>query len=73
MLISEIEDEAGTIHVVAREGSHARVVRGARSVYALALEAARGGTTIASLIEQRGYGDTVDLEAAYRKGRVRSP
>lgn len=73
MLISQIIDDAGTLHVVARSGGKTRLVNGARSVYALALEAARGGIGLVTLIERKGLGETIDLDAAYRKGRVQSP
>ncbi len=74
MLISQILDDGDTIRVVARNGSgKARIVNGARSVYSLATEAARTGGSLAALIERKGYGETVDLEAAYRKGRLLSP
>ncbi|MHA6644349.1 AraD1 family protein [Mesorhizobium sp. A623] len=73
MLISQILDESETIRVAAREGGKARIVNGARSVYSLALEAARTGLGLAALIERKGLGETVDLESAYKKGRVLSP
>lgn len=74
MLISEIDGDAGAIQVVVRRlDGPARLVRGAKSVYSLALEAARTGSSLAALIEQRGLGETVDLAAAARKVRMRSP
>lgn len=74
MLISQMLDDGDTIRVAARNGSgKARIVRGARSVYSLAIEAARTGSTLAGLIERKGYGEAVDLDAAYRKGRLLSP
>jgi hypothetical protein len=73
MLLSQIVDEAGRIKVLARHEDRVRVVEGAASVYALALEAARTNKGIAELVVQRGFGADVDLEAAYRQGRVRSP
>jgi hypothetical protein len=73
MLISEVMDEAGIIKVAVRNGGPARIVRSAKSVYSLALEAARSGSSLAALIETRGLGETIDLEAAYRKGLLRSP
>lgn len=73
MLISEIVDADGTVRVVAREGDAARIVNDVPSVYALALEAARSGNGLAAVIGSKGLGDTVDLAAAYRDGRMRSP
>ena len=73
MLISQMLDDADTIRVVARNGGKARIVNGARSVYSLAMEAARTGVGLETLIERKGGGETVDLEAAYRKGRLLSP
>ena len=73
MLISEVMDEAGIIKVAVRNGGPARIVRTAKSVYSLALEAARTGASLAGLVDRRGLGETVDLEAAYRKGLLRSP
>ncbi len=48
-------------------------MKGAKSVYALALEAARAGRPLAEVVKERGLGDVVDLEAAYAQGRVMSP
>jgi len=73
MLISQIVDGSDMIQVVARTNGQPRIVNGAKSVYALALEAARGGIGLAALIERKGLGKTVDLEAAYRRGRLQSP
>jgi hypothetical protein len=73
MLVSQMLGEDDTIRVVARNGNGARVVNGARSVYALAMEAARTGVGLAALIERKGAGAAVDLEAAYRKGLLLSP
>ena len=72
MLISQIID-GDTIKVVARSGGKARFVNKARSVYALAQEAARAGIGLAALVERYGYGDSVDLDAAYRKGKLHAP
>jgi hypothetical protein len=73
MLISQILDDAETIRVVARNGGKTRIINGARSVYSLAMEAARTGTGLVALIERKGFSETVDLDAAYKKGRLLSP
>lgn len=73
MLISQILDDSETIRVAVRNGGKARIVNGARSVYSLALEAARTGLGLASLIERKGLGEAVDLESAYKKGWLLSP
>ena len=73
MLISQISDAEGMSLVVVREGGEARSVKGAKSVYALALEAARAGRPLAEVVKERGLGDVVDLEAAYAQGRVMAP
>lgn len=73
MLISEIADAGGAVRVVMRRDGAARIVRDAPSVHALALEAARAGEKLAALIDRKGLGDPVDLEAAFRDGRLRSP
>ncbi|MFC3073380.1 AraD1 family protein [Shinella pollutisoli] len=74
MLISQISNPDGSITVAVREeGGPARAVRGAGSVHALALEAANSGRSLAAVIEEKGLGDTVDLEAAYAAGRLLAP
>ena len=73
MLISQLLDGADMIQVVARTGGATRIVNGAKSVYSLALEAARSGVGLATLIERKGFGKAVDLDAAYRQGRLTSP
>ena len=70
MLISQIVDGSDMIQVVARTNGATRVVNGAKSVYSLALDAARSGSGLAALIERKGFGKTVDLDAAYRQGRL---
>ena len=74
MLISQIKNDKGDIEVVVRAlGGRARVVEGAKSVYALAMEAANGGRSLAAVIEVHGLGPEVDLERAYAEGRFLSP
>ncbi|QPC85571.1 GguC protein [Mesorhizobium sp. NBSH29] len=73
MLISQVTGIDGTNCVVVREGDSARAVQGAKSVYALALEAVRAGKPLAAVIATRGLGETIDLETAYSEGRVLSP
>jgi len=73
MLISQISGSDGMSFVAVRDTGPARWVKGAKSVYALALEAVRAGKPLDAVIEERGLGETVDLEAAYREGRVMSP
>ena len=73
MLISEITDGKGQTRVVARIDAGARLVNGADSVYALALEAARGRESLRTVLDRRGLGDSVDLAAAYEEGRLNTP
>ncbi|MBY5646984.1 GguC protein [Rhizobium leguminosarum] len=74
MLISQIKGANGEIIVAVREqGGAARSVKNAVSVYALAMEAADGGKSLASIIEAYGYGDAVDLEKAYAEDRFLPP
>lgn len=74
MLISQMANGDGTITVVVRnEGGKGRAVKDAASVHALALAAANSGRTLLSVIEAKGLGEEVDLEAAYAAGRLLSP
>lgn len=74
MLISQISNPDGSTTVVVREeGGPARAVKGAVSVHALALEAANGARSLNAVIEEKGLGDEIDLEAAYAAGRLLAP
>nr|WP_279290382.1 AraD1 family protein [Rhizobium skierniewicense] len=73
VLISQIKNASGIIVAVREEGGQARAVNNAGSVYALALEAANSGKTLAQVIEARGYGEVVDLEEAYAEGKFLPP
>ncbi|OLP59516.1 GguC protein [Xaviernesmea oryzae] len=65
MLISQVKAEDGSIIVAVREeGGEARAVKGAESLYALAMEAANSGRGLKEVIEAYGLGETVDLKAA---------
>ena len=74
MLISQIRNpNGGTIVAVREAGGQARAVKGTDSVYALAMEAANAGKSLASVIEAHGLGDAVDLEKARDEGRFLAP
>ncbi|MDO6964359.1 AraD1 family protein [Rhizobium alvei] len=74
MLISQIITPEGTTIVAAREvGGKAREVLGTTSVRALALEAARTGQSLVSVIEARGFGMEIDLETVRNEGRFLPP
>jgi len=74
MLISQVKDQEGAVRVVMREGDgHGYIVENAPSVYALAIQAADSGKSLAEVIEACGLGAAVDLQAAYAEGRVLAP
>ncbi len=73
MLLSQISLPGGGRAVVARDGSEAAIVRGATSVYALALSAIEAGRSLAEEVTAHGLGETVDLAAAAAEGRLLLP
>lgn len=72
MLLSQIITEAGP-RVVVRQGSEAATVQGATSTYALALEAANSGRSLAQVIAAHGLGQAVDLPRMATEGRLAAP
>jgi hypothetical protein len=74
VLISQIRNADGSATVAAREvGGEARAVKGAESVYALAMEAVDSGRSLADVIKAHGLGDIVDLAKARDEGRFLPP
>lgn len=73
MLLSQIRKPDGSLAVVAREGKEAYEVRGAASVYALAIDCAKGAKDLAAHIGSLGFGAAVDLEQAYDEDRLLAP
>jgi hypothetical protein len=74
VLISQIRNADGSATVAAREvGGEARAVKGAASVYALAMEAADSGKSLVDVINAHGLGDVVDLAKARDEGRFLPP
>jgi hypothetical protein len=73
MLISQHRTTDGSVAVVAREGSEAAIVKGATSTYALAMEAATSGRSLAAVIGEHGLGAAVDLERIAGEGRMLLP
>ena len=73
MLLSQVAYKGGT-GVVAREGGAAgRIVKGATSVYDLALAAAETGVSLADKVKKQGLGEEIDLERFYADGKVLAP
>lgn len=73
MLISQIMTQDGKVRVAVRDGADAHFINDAKSVYALALEAIRGGIGLKEIIQTRGLGESVDIAAAYAEGRMLAP
>jgi hypothetical protein len=73
MLLSQIIRPDGSIAVVLRDGSEAALVRGADSTYALAMQAASTGRSIAAVIAEHGLGEAVDLPRLADEGRITLP
>ncbi|MDQ0321328.1 hypothetical protein QO002_003466 [Pararhizobium capsulatum DSM 1112] len=74
MLISQVKNADGSITVAVRDaGGEARVVKGAASVHALAMEAANSGKSLKAVVDEKGLGDVVDLQDAYAKGLFLPP
>ncbi|MGN6486937.1 MAG: AraD1 family protein [Devosia sp.] len=73
MHLIQFTDEAGKRAVGATEGGVTKVVTGGASVYALAIEAADSGKSLAAVVAAKGLGATVDRAALLRDGRLLSP
>ena len=74
MRLAQVKHRHGRRLVAAVEADgEARGVNDAWSVYALAMEAAAAGRTLAELVSAKGRGDAIDLAAAYQEGRMLPP
>jgi hypothetical protein len=73
MLLSQIMDHSKRLRVVVREGTEAYALKGSDTVYDLATGAAREGKSLAGKIHSIGFGEAIDLEAAYAEGRILLP
>lgn len=69
MLLSQVKG----VGVVARKGARANVVKGADSVYSLAIAAIAAGRSLTEEVTARGLGDEVDLALAAAEGRLMLP
>ena len=59
--------------VAAIDDGQARIVKGATSVYALALKAAASGVKLKALVKDKGLGKSVDPAAILADGRMLPP
>jgi hypothetical protein len=59
--------------VICRQGEAARLVPGFNSTYDLAKAAIAAGTTVATLVEKQGAGDSVDLAVLAAEGKLDCP
>ncbi len=73
MLLSQVIRTDGSLAVTLREGSEAAVIKGAKSTYALAMEAASAGRSLATVIAGYGLGEAVDLAALAADNRLALP
>jgi len=73
MHLIQFTDEAGQRAVAATQDGVTSRVNGATSVYALAIEAADSGRSLAELVAAKGLGASVDREALARDGRLLAP
>jgi hypothetical protein len=70
----QIQDSAGERFVVAAtQGTQARRVKGATTIYALANAAIAAQSTLAAAIADAGYGEDIDLMEALHDGHIQSP
>jgi hypothetical protein len=74
MRLAQVKGRDGRrlVAAVPAEGA-ARMVNGAWSVYALAMEAAGTGRRLEQVVAALGFGEPVDLAEAYAEGRLLAP
>ncbi|MBK9083571.1 MAG: FAH family protein [Rhizobiales bacterium] len=73
MRLAQIVDEAGKRALVVTARGESRLVKGARTTYALAMEAIETGEPLRARVAARGVGKPVDLARAARDGRILAP
>jgi hypothetical protein len=72
-LVQLLDAHGDRLVAAAGDGSVARRVHGATTVYALASAAIAARSTLSALVEERGYGDEIDLREALDEGRIVAP
>jgi len=72
-LVQLLGNDGGRIVAAATTGTTGRRVAGATSVYSLANEAIAANTTLAALLEAKGYGEEIDLAEALQRKRILAP
>jgi hypothetical protein len=73
MHLIQFKHHNGGRGVAVTDNGTTKIVNGAESVYALAVEAADTGVSLSELVARKGLGDTVDRDALAREGRLLSP
>ena len=73
MNLIQFTKENGTRAVGVVDGGTAHIVKGAKSVYALAMEAAERKGKLKSIIKDRGLGKEIDAAAILKEGRMLPP
>jgi len=71
--VVQLRTEDGRRVVAVSDGQHARIVKGAMSVYQLARAAIEAHSTLGEIMDDAGYEAQVDLQAALEGGRILPP
>jgi hypothetical protein len=72
-LLQLLGNDGERIVAASISGTIARRIRGATSVHALANEAIAANTTLAKLLDIKGYGEQIDLADALQRKRILAP
>src|SRR5258708_33637101 len=72
-LVQLLGTDGERIVAAATTSTTAGRIRGATSVYSLAIAAVAANTTLSKMLDTHGYGDEIDLAEALRCKRILSP
>ena len=72
-LVQLLGTDGERIVAAATTGTTGRRIKGATSVYSLAIAAIAANPTLATMLENQGYGEEIDLADALQRKRILSP
>jgi hypothetical protein len=72
-LVQMLGTDGARIVAAATTGTAARRIKGATSVYSLAIAAVAANTTLSNMLDTHGYGEEIDLAEALRVKRILAP